>query len=162
LRCAWERLLKAVAFLRTAGWGLDLIGCHPAHRPCFIGQPRRACFWRAPVTKASKSSYRGHQRSRNGSLALRGFRKLSLNMPRQPLRSVVWDTGFVTAPRRGWLPNPAVTYPDVCRTSSAYKAFRHPWKPAPRLPMVGKGRGMSFWQFWLPSPVLIVTSAVSS
>jgi hypothetical protein len=75
-------------------------------------------------------------------------------MPRQPLRSVVWDTGFVTVPRRGWLPNPAVTYPDVCRTSSEYKAFRHPWKPAPRLPMVGKGRCMSFWQFWLPSPTM--------
>jgi len=34
-------------------------------------------------------------------------------MPQHPLRSVVWDTGFVTVPRRGWPPNPAVTYPDV-------------------------------------------------
>src|SRR3954470_22716072 len=82
---------------------------------------------RGPVTKASKSSYRGPQRAQNGSSALRGFRKLSLNMPRHPLRSVVWDTGLVTVPRRGWTPNPAVTYPDVSGMTCKLKVFEPLW-----------------------------------
>jgi hypothetical protein len=116
-------------------------------------QTARPCQCWAPVTKASKSSYRGHQRSRNGSSALRGFRKLSLNMPRHPLRSVVWDTGFVTVPRRGWPPNPAVTYPDVSGTSNKFKSFGFASRS---LLVAAQGRDwrcVNFWKLWLPPPL---------
>jgi hypothetical protein len=115
----------------------------------------------APVTKASKSSYRGHQRSRNGSSALRGFRKLSLNMPRHPLRSVVWDTGFVTVPRRGWPPNPAVTYPDVSGTSNKFKSFGFASRS---LLVAAQGRDwrcVNFWKLWLPPPALRSAAVVA-
>src|SRR3954464_3064177 len=107
---------------------------------------------RGPVTKASKSSYRGPQRAQNGSSALRGFRKLSLNMPRHPLRSVVWDTGFVTVPRRGWPPNPAVTYSDVSGTSNKFKSFG---LASRNLLVAAQGRDwrcVNFWKLWLPPP----------
>jgi hypothetical protein len=116
---------------------------------------------RAPVTKASKSSYRGHQRSRNGSSALRGFRKLSLNMPRHPLRSVVWDTGFVTVPRRGWPPNPAVTYPDVSGTSNKFKSFGFASRS---LLVAAQGRDwrcVNFWKLWLPPPFNVGIVAIA-
>jgi len=75
-------------------------------------------------------------------------------MPRHPLRSVVWDTGFVTVPRPGWQPNPAVTYPDVSGTSNRFKSFGFASRS---LLVAAQGRDwrcVNFWKLWLPPPVL--------